>query len=102
MIQRALRIRTLAADHCILHVAVVQEILCGKDIRILACGRFRTVGGKLGEEVVIVGMLFGTRTKLLKEIVGTFIIAPEYREIVLHRAVLSLRKCCERALCGTP
>ena len=89
MIHRTFRICTLAADHCTLHVAVVQEILRGKDVRLFAFGRFRAVGGKLGEEVVIVGVLCGARQKILKEIVGTFVVAPEYREIVLHRPVLS-------------
>ena len=80
---------SLCAGKCRFCIIVVQEILCGKDIGMHGVSHCLSIGGKLGEEAVIVFFFFRACEEIVKEIAGACIVAPEYREIVLHRSVLS-------------
>ena len=85
MMNRALRICSLSAQDSRLRVAVVHQILCGKDIRLLACGGSLPIGGEQSEKIIVVGLFFCTCYKIVKERIGALVVAPEYREIALHR-----------------
>ena len=71
-------------------LCVMQEIVRREDIRTLALGRSRPIGGKYGEEVVVKRTSLRTRQEIVKECGGMRVIAPEYREIVLHCEIHSL------------
>ena len=56
-VERAPCAGTLCAYGGVFRIAVMEEILCRKDIGALSCGRCLTIGGKLREKVVVVGAL---------------------------------------------
>ena len=72
-------------------VTAMKQILSGKDIRMNSIPLCPPIGGKLGEKVIVVFFFFRACEEIVKEIIGARVVPPEYREIVLHRAVLSLR-----------
>ena len=84
----ALFIGALSADRRILRIAVMEEILGGKDVGVCCIPSCFPVGGKLQEEVVVVGVLFRPCKEIEEELPCVFVIVPEYAEIITHRAVL--------------
>ena len=83
IVHGTLRVGTLPTDECRFRIAVCKEILCGKDIRLFAFGCCLSIGSKLCQKIVVVFFFFRACEKIVKEITGACIVAPEYREIVL-------------------
>ena len=80
---------TLPAECGVLRIAAREEVECGKDIRTLTCGGSLPIGGKYGEKVVVEGVPLRTRQQIAEKFVSTYVVAPEYAEIVRHVTVLS-------------
>ena len=75
---------TLCAYGGVFRIAVMEEILCRKDIGALTRGRCLTIGGELHEKVVVVGGLLRPCEEIIEEPLRVLIIVPEYAEIVVH------------------
>ena len=86
MIRGAVFIGAFGAENGVFRIALVQEILRGKDVCALGVRRRLPIGGESGEKVVVVGFFFCACQKLLKEIMGAGIVVPKYAKIVGHRA----------------
>ena len=83
-LNRPCTIDALGTDRCCLRIAVMEQILRGKEIRMCRLRRLLPVCRQLREELVVKGAALRTCKEIVKERRSTFVIAPEQRQIIVH------------------
>ena len=83
------RICPLCAEDGVFRIALVEEILRGKDVRMHIAAAHRAIGGELREKVVVIRFALCTREQLIEECGGSIVVLPKYAKIVCHVTVPS-------------
>ena len=84
VVERTFFVGPLCAYGGVFRIAVIEQILRRKDIGALTRRRCLAIGGKLREEIVVVGLSLRPCEEIIKKPLCMFIIVPEYAEIVAH------------------